>query len=342
MQRVYIITLFLVAFQLTSFSQITQIEYFIDNDPGFGLATEVPVNDLDNANHSFELNTKDLPKGFHTIGFRTKNGENWGITNFKTFYVHDKGVNDSLINQIEYFIDQDIGYGLATNVPVESGAVVSEIINLNVDSLTEGFHTVGFRTKVSENWGITNFKTFYVQKKNNTDSLINQIEYFINEDPGIGLATNVPINISADAQAKLNINAEDLTKGFHSIGFRSKAGEKWGILNSVSFYYQNYKPDTNIVLVEYFIDSIGEFDEGEQILNSGFGNLNEIDTVKLDNYDIGSHSLFVRSKTENGQWSPVYVADFEIVQGFNVGLTVLGNNNPLPGAEVVIEGLPAQ
>ncbi len=70
---------------------ITKVEYFIDTDPGFGNAINIPVTAGSNLQSiSFTASISTLPTGIHTLFIRSRdaNGK-WSVTNNRFFYKPD-------------------------------------------------------------------------------------------------------------------------------------------------------------------------------------------------------------------------------------------------------------
>lgn len=52
------------------------------------------------------------------------------------------------ITKVEYYIDTDPGYGVATDVPISAGTPINNLnINLSMTGLTDGFHLFFARAK---------------------------------------------------------------------------------------------------------------------------------------------------------------------------------------------------
>lgn len=220
---------------------IVKAEYFLNTDPGFGLATNIPVTPAANiANLNFNVPIGTLPQGFHTLFTRVKdaNGK-WSLTNHKTFY--KEVVNTTLPNiaKVEYFIDTDPGFGAGTNVPVPSGANLTNLaFAVNLASLQPGFHNLYTRAKdANGKWSITNVKTFYKEVVLASLPNVVKAEYFVDTDPGFGLATNIPLTPATDVvNLQFTINISSLPLGSHTLFVRAKdANGKWSITNKKVF-----------------------------------------------------------------------------------------------------------
>jgi hypothetical protein len=111
---------------------ITQVEYFIDNDLGYGNGTSVSLTPAATITGlSFTISVNGLSNGFHTLYFRAKNANNnWSQTYFRSFYKDTYTSPASVSNVVyaEYFVDTDPGYGVGTAISFTPNTLVSNII----------------------------------------------------------------------------------------------------------------------------------------------------------------------------------------------------------------------
>jgi len=223
--------------------QIDKAEYFIDSDPGFGLATPVPVStpgkDL---SLSFQINTSGLSEGFHMMVMRARdNLGRWSTARQQVFYVYEiQNITESKINKVEYYIDADPGYGKAIQIPVIiPGKRLSLSYDVNAAGMSQGFHTLVIRASDEVGrWSNTRQQLFYLYKAVPAiSSNITGIEYFIDADPGFGNGTQVDVlvpgsKVTADFVADLG----GLTSGDHIIYFRVKdALKRWSHIYAHAF-----------------------------------------------------------------------------------------------------------
>ena len=106
--------------------QIQEGEYFWDADPGEGLANTILAFDgsFDNAvEQLFEGNLILPGDGEHTFNIRVKDEDGtWGSVYSKMVLVHASiDSRDILIQEAEYFWDEDPGQGLGTTMFVFDG-----------------------------------------------------------------------------------------------------------------------------------------------------------------------------------------------------------------------------
>ena len=164
-----------------------------------------------------------------------------------------------------------------------------------------------------------------------------QAEYFVNDDPGYGNATDIPVSPGTDVTLNFIANTAGLEKGVHTLFIRAKDDNgAWSTVVNRHFLLGNYPLDPllTIVQAEYFIDEDpghGEgtaifFDENEGVTEKSF-------VVNLDGVEVGTHMLYIRVLDENGHWSITYAEPFEvemplIIADFSANITE--GSIPLP------------
>ena len=227
-------------------SNIVKGEYFIDADPGFGSATNIPFTaaaNLNNLNFTFDVTT--LPTGFHNLFMRFKNADGrWSTVHSRTLYketISIGGANAPNITRGEYFIDADPGYGKGQTISVTPGIDLSNLSFIaDVTSLNTGFHKINTRfINAAGNWSHTNIRTFYketiITAADRPDLV--RVEYYIDNDPGFGKGTNVSF-VPAKEVTDLNfpVNMTSVSIGNHKIYIRAlDALGKWSLIHIGSF-----------------------------------------------------------------------------------------------------------
>ncbi|MFN8323447.1 MAG: hypothetical protein U0T74_12375 [Chitinophagales bacterium] len=173
--------------------QVTQAEYYIDNDPGVGTATPMLAFD-GNFSDAFEVVTESFAApatGIHTLGVRVKDlAGNWSPDFKSTFSVLEPRAIQ--VTQAEYYIDSDPGVGAATPMLAFDGnfnqafEVATESVS---NTLSIGNHLIGIRVlDIAGNWSPA-FRTVVNISDTARDLRVTQAEYFWDNDPGEGSAT---------------------------------------------------------------------------------------------------------------------------------------------------------
>ncbi|MEO6547846.1 MAG: hypothetical protein ABIN94_07590 [Ferruginibacter sp.] len=321
--RVILIFLLICGMQVpTVFSQapvINKVEYYLDVDPGYGNATNLSFAGTNNVTATINLNIAPLIAGTHLVGIRSRdvNGA-WSMDNKWIFlkpYSNTGAVLQPNINRVEWFLDNDPGYGKATALSIAPGQNLPGVaININLLPLVQGVHIVGVRSMDANGaWSIDN-KWIFLKPYQNTGAVvqpnITRVEWFLDTDPGYGSAT--PISISAAQNLSglaITIALATINQGVHVVGVRSlDANGVWSLDNKWIFLkpYPNTgaTPQPNITRVEWFMD-----------IDPGYGNATPITIVPGQNLagitatiDLlllkqGVHVVGVRSQDANGAWS---------------------------------------
>ncbi len=234
-------------------SPIAAMEIFYNTDNGPGIGTSIPFtpfgSDADALNASLG-NT--LPIGWHTIHVRSKNQNNvWGFYESRRIYVRepapttDPELPPSPIAAMEFFYNTDNGPGTGTPITFTNNYPEADVVNSNLaNSLPVGWHTIHVRGKNQNNqWGFYESRKIYIRDGfvAGTDAVspITQFEYFVDNDPGVGLSTfnfaKNPPSLAVDTtDAALNVGV--LPLGPHKIFIRAKnQNGQWGMSEQANF-----------------------------------------------------------------------------------------------------------
>jgi len=155
--------------------------------------------------------------------------------------------------QGEYFIDTDLGYGNNTLVSFTPASDATFNLSITVSNNIPGFHKLYLRTKDdSGRWSLTARTNIEVLASEVKTTIVNG-EYFIDTDPGFGLATPLIIT-SPDSILLQSFTAatSGLSEGYHKLYGRLLDNYgRWGLTFRRNI--EIYKSDTNKVLNgEYF------------------------------------------------------------------------------------------
>lgn len=135
------------------------VEYFWDEDPGVGRATVCPAAFTDgDAMFSIDLPTAGLSGGMHLLGLRAYNGSGWTST-----YTHMVAVvpDGGRIDRVEYFWDEDPGYGLATSLSFTGDTIA--LVNEDIPTPQEyGTHILVVRAQAGGHWSHSLVRTVCV------------------------------------------------------------------------------------------------------------------------------------------------------------------------------------
>jgi len=228
----------------------------------------------------------------------------------------------------EYFIDTDPGFGSGTVITVTAGIDISNIAaTINTAGLTIGAHRLFVRTRSSDGkWSLAGVREFlynfdypYTAAPAAVQN-ITSAEYFIDTEPGIGNGVNIPIVPAADLNnTAAVINTTGLSTGIHRLYIRTRGNEgRWSI-TGVKDFLLDFNPAypaspavmQNVAKAEYFIDTDPGIGNGINITLTPGVDINNIainpSLVGLSN---GTHRMYVRSRSNEGNWTITGVKDF--------------------------------
>lgn len=236
------------------------------------------------------------------------------------------------IVQAEYFIDTDLGFGknsLFNFTPASDGTFQ---LPVSVSGFQPGYHKLYIRTKDSDGkWSLTARRNIEVFASDAKTTIVKG-EYFIDTDPGFGMATPITIT-SLDSAILQNFSAvaSTLSEGYHKLYGRLLDNKgKWSLTFRRNM--EVYKSiNTNVVEAEYFFKT-----------DNGFGNCSPVVfatpspdgtfafTIPAGQIPADADTLFVRVRDDiENKWSltrilsintalPLTVLNFSAVKQSNI------------------------
>jgi hypothetical protein len=221
------------------------------------------------------------------------------------------------ITDMEYFFNSDPGIGNGTSVNITDAASIDLDYTFPLDGLTFGLHTIFIRLKDnSGNWSLSNGKQFLFFD-GNTTSEIDGIEYFVDEDPGVGQAIQIDLPNSPVLNQAVSLNLSSFEPGFHILYIRVKdTNGSYSLAMAKPIIIADGNNNTStIALIEYFLNDDPGHGNGQQIaLNNAEYLDTEID-LDLSSAPIGVHQLFLRLKDNYGMWSHTYQHQLVVFPG---------------------------
>jgi Secretion system C-terminal sorting domain len=235
---------------------MVQFEYFFNTDPGAGNATPitVPAPQVDLNNFAFNIPTTGLPQGYYRLYLRSRDANGRWSHAASAFFSNVTapvypGAPPAPVNivKLEYAIDANPPFGSGTDIPILPGF---NIANQNVSISTTGVppapHILYIRSQdANGQWSLTNI-TFFDNSVAAPYPLapapataLQQMEYFIDTDPGFGLATPVTITPGTDITTSFSVTG--LPQGIYNFYIRSR-NNPWGLTTVVPFVVGTVTP----------------------------------------------------------------------------------------------------
>lgn len=275
-------------------------EIFIGNDKGIG--QNGVLYNVSEGTNEITVPTKDLETGVYLLSFRIQDDKGiWTPTTSRMIYISDKNG----ILGAEYFIDNDPGEGNGISLAVMKGDTFD--FSVPTDNLEVGPHTLTVRTLGStSSWDSGLSKVFLVTGN------CSEIEWFINQDPGVGNGNRVAVESGTNV---IMLPTNGWTSGAYLLSFRVKdSKDRWTPTTTRMLYVA--EPMDDVISGEYFVDE----DPGEgNATGFGFDNngMNSF-VVPTASLEIGTHYLTLRGKTASGKWIPLQVAPFTVTSSSGV------------------------
>ncbi len=144
---------------------VTQLDYYVDTDPGLGQATQLAYTPTSGAALSLSLNAAGLSAGTHTLVVRAKSSRNrWSINYVRSFLVQPGAGG---INRIEYFFDTanpGFGSGQPFTLDAPGSTTVTGQALAGTSSLSVGAHSLNVRAQQGSGpgWSTTRTASFTV------------------------------------------------------------------------------------------------------------------------------------------------------------------------------------
>lgn len=306
---------------------INRVEWYLDNDPGYGNATTLAITPAPNIDDlAININLLPITQGVHMVGVRSRDDNGaWSFDN-KWIFIKPFGNSGATpqpnINRVEWYLDSDPGYGnaIAINItPAESLADLA--ISIDIAALQQGAHVVGVRSRDANGaWSFDNRWIFLKPYGNNgaiPQPVVNRVEWYLNSDPGYGNAT--PVNITPAQNLMdlfINIDIATLPQGVHVAGIRSRdANGAWSHDNKWIFIKPYAGPTSTpiprVIRMEYYIDTDPGYGLATPITFTAATNVaNVIFDADISTVPNGNHQLGIRSLDEYGAWSHDNPIDF--------------------------------
>lgn len=289
--------------------QIVRLEYSIDSDPGYGAATTLPVAPGEEIDLMYNLDFSTLTGGAHVLFARVENNLNqWSSTIIKPFIIDN--LTPVNIVKAEYYVDSDPGFGAGFPVPLVP-AVMQNIDFTLHPSIPNGIHLLYVRV-LDElgQWSSTLTKLVFVVKYSNPQ--IAAAEYFIDEDPGYGLGTPIPVAAANEQTLSFTIYKDGLATGLHTLFVRARDGAgNWSITGYRSFFYDGTK-GSDVQAMEYFFDTDPGFGNATSVSIPAGQRLETLFDVEWKNLDQGLHQFYVRIQNGDGSWSLCHAQAFHL------------------------------
>lgn len=308
-------------------------EYFLNTDPGEGNGTPI-IATFGTQEVATTLDLNGLAEGtIIYVRFKSSSGQ-WGGAR-AIIYDPPFVTRDNNIVAGEYFLNADPGIGNGTSITAAYGT--QEVsASLDPGGLVDG-DVISVRFKSSNgSWNNAREMVYRVPHQIRDNSII-AAEYFINNDPGTGQATPIPVDIPAQEITAV-ITPPGLASGDVVYVRMKSLNGLWN--NPRGIRYQiPYATNDNVLLAgEYFLNSDPGTGNGAQITAS-YGSPNVTTSLDFASLPPGT-AIYVRFKSSNGTWGSPRELNHTVPLPIRVNSLVAGeyflNSDPGIGKAVPI------
>jgi len=140
-----------------------------------------------------------------------------------------------------------------------------------------------------------------------------RLEYYFDNDPGIGNGNSIPITDAATIELDYNVDISLLNDGFHTMYVRAKDQfGYWSFISQHNFFKERIPADISpdITRLEYFIDTDPGIGSAQNIDITADSTLDITCSIDISALNNGFHTLYMRIKDEFGIWSFIHQHNF--------------------------------
>jgi len=225
-----------------SAQNISKAEYFLDTDPGFGMASPISIASPGQlVDLNFTIPMQQVTPGFHMLYVRVLDTDSmrWSQTMKKAIFRANDPAPSDLV-KLEYFIDDDPGWGNGIPIPLNTPSTSIEVdYMLDLSSETPGFHMLYIRARnLNGDWSMVQKKAFCVAGSKDLENLT-KVEFYYDLPGPISTFTyylpqpEPSIDIQFQANAQLLINNLSYSLNARVVS----AGGKFSSWKCVRFLY---------------------------------------------------------------------------------------------------------
>ncbi len=223
--------------------------------------------------------------------------------------------------RVEYFLDSDPGYGQAQSIG--SLTVGDNMLTFDLSDAAAGAHVLYVRCQDNTGrWSTTMSRPLYIERLQD----IVYVEYFIDNDPGVGKATPLTlpdIDYKAHLDFDFTVNTASLALGIHELSVRAcDALGQWTDVMTRQFEVVSGGGTEPVVepgdlsRIEYFFDHDPGYGKGIPLQKASTGeNTYE---VSFDSVEPGAHLFCLRAQEEHGRWSAVLSRPLYVINPIGV------------------------
>jgi hypothetical protein len=264
---------------LAAQSPVSLIQYYW-NDGDWNNAPTITLTPGIDVSQMVQFDTAGLAPGPNYLHYRVSNWEGkWSIPLHYFLYMPEPATSLSPVTMTEYFWDSDPGLGNAIPADLNNSVDVQQLVNLTLPVLSPGLHKFSLRVRnLAGEWSIPLQRDFYMPQPATSLSPVTMAEYFVDTDPGLGLAIPVPLTAGGDVQQMVELAMSEVPIGFHNVGIRVKnSGGKWSQSVWQRFFMAGYPENADVESITWYFTGPG-VDESSAYKMSGVTPAQDVQT----------------------------------------------------------------
>jgi len=223
----------------TSIAQLTKVRVAMDVLDN--IVAEFNTGSVNSLDENFNIPFTGVSEGMHVLYFLVKDASGiWSHYAQRTVLVEGNQGQETL-NVFEYYIDASPVPGTGTTLAIPAAQNWTTSLNIPMGNLSPGVHQVAFRVRNAPGkWSYPFTKTVLIEGGPGYENLV-YAEYFVDADPGLGLATSIPANTIPVLTTQLLIDADvTLDLGTHYFHARVKDGfGQWSLTSTTEFIVED-------------------------------------------------------------------------------------------------------
>jgi hypothetical protein len=304
MKQIQLILLAVFSLQFLSAQNITRLEYFFNADKGVGMNTIIPATVSQDGSIAFAANLNAVPAGSQILFIRTQDDNgNWSQTIRKRIQVQP-GEGDPVNLQLEYFYDQDPGFGKGEKIEYLPSAASNAIsFTAMTNNVGPGVHSLYLRTLDNYGrWSQTTRRVIEVLPSEQVRQIIAG-EYFFDVDPGVGAARRLEItNKDSVINQSFNLNLAGISAGPHAMFIRYLDNNgKWGQTTRRTIDVSAVTDSNAVVSLEYSVNKDAGVGLGKVLqIPVPFQNGSFSFTLPPGEFRAGLDTFYLRVKDRSG------------------------------------------
>lgn len=279
----------------------------------------IPIENLASVDAPFTVDVSALSKGVHKMYIEVMNDAGkWSQYDVSNIQVIG-GVDMALLNAVEYYYDEDPGFGQGMQIAV-SGTEINNDFDLSLEGLSNGVHRLYVRVRdAAGQW--SQYDAQLIQVNGAEYASIVAGEYFLDVDPGLGLGN--PIDIAGlIVDEDLDLSLEGVPNGVHKLYVRVQDDRgQWSLTDEANIQVgnPNGSGNANILLIaaEYYFDVDPGEGNGIPLAIPNEVQVNSDFDITLPALADGMHIMYMRVQNDQEVWSTVaqdtiYICDIEV------------------------------